>query len=544
MRILGRVRLSRFHDESTSVVRQKADIERWAQAFGHEVIGYAVDVDVSRSVSPFDAPDLGPYLNQPERVASYDAVVSYRLDRLATGSIQLNDLIKWAQDHAKVIVSVSEGFDLGTPTGRMMANLIAGISEGELEAIRERTANAFTYNWIKGKYTGGAIPYGYTVEQTDDGWRFVPDLETALTLTDIVDRVISGESVRSIRIDLNHKGVPTPADAQRKRSGNPVVNAKWSDPVLLSILKSEALLGYAMRRKAITGPDGRPVRNAKGKKKFEPEPTVVRDETGAPVQRAKPLITRERFDELQAALAKNAKAPSKNPKKPQALLTTILHCGCREKMYRYTVRNGDRYRCNSVQRGCSCKTPSLPLGLADEAAIELFMSSYGEREMTRKVWQSGNDPAEEIAQIDAELDSVVKLAGSFRGRQLEVMQTRVEALNERRSVLQAQEVVPAGYRYEPTGETVSEHYERLSHDERAQFLRDIGLMAVWNGSYFAVLLKDDRVLPAVNPSEEAGNGSEVYVSYWPGLVAGEQTPEIPVEEYSQVVARKFFGADS
>ena len=44
-RVLGRVRLSHDTDESTSVVRQREDLERWAQAHGYEIVGWAQDVD-------------------------------------------------------------------------------------------------------------------------------------------------------------------------------------------------------------------------------------------------------------------------------------------------------------------------------------------------------------------------------------------------------------------------------------------------------------------------------------------------------------------
>jgi hypothetical protein len=60
---LAAIRLSRSTDESTSVERQRDVIGGWSQRpDGEPIIGEALDVDVSGSVSPFDRPDLGHWL--------------------------------------------------------------------------------------------------------------------------------------------------------------------------------------------------------------------------------------------------------------------------------------------------------------------------------------------------------------------------------------------------------------------------------------------------------------------------------------------------
>lgn len=53
-RVLGRIRLSRLADESTSEQRQRDLITQWATSRGHDIVGFAVDLDVSGSVSPFE----------------------------------------------------------------------------------------------------------------------------------------------------------------------------------------------------------------------------------------------------------------------------------------------------------------------------------------------------------------------------------------------------------------------------------------------------------------------------------------------------------
>ena len=63
MRVLGRLRLSRATEESTSIERQREVIQQWSDMHGHTVVGWATDLDVSGSVDPFDTPQLGDWLD-------------------------------------------------------------------------------------------------------------------------------------------------------------------------------------------------------------------------------------------------------------------------------------------------------------------------------------------------------------------------------------------------------------------------------------------------------------------------------------------------
>ena len=45
--VLGRIRLSRATDESTSPERQREVMDSWAKSNDHEVVGWAEDLDVS-----------------------------------------------------------------------------------------------------------------------------------------------------------------------------------------------------------------------------------------------------------------------------------------------------------------------------------------------------------------------------------------------------------------------------------------------------------------------------------------------------------------
>src|ERR1700752_296289 len=116
---IGRIRLSVSADESTSVERQRQHIEAWAQLHGHLIVGWAEDIDVSGKVSPFDTPQFGDWLKN--RWPEFDGIVAWKLDRLARNTFGLNDLFRWAHEHGKTVVSITESLDLSTPIGRAIA---------------------------------------------------------------------------------------------------------------------------------------------------------------------------------------------------------------------------------------------------------------------------------------------------------------------------------------------------------------------------------------------------------------------------------------
>src|ERR1035437_4373088 len=176
MRYLGAVRLSLVTDETTSPARQRELIEHQAHAPGNTLVAIAQDLDVSGAVSPFNRPDLGPWLSDETKVIQWDVLCIAKLDRLSRSLIDFANLLRWCEDNGKTIVSVSESLDFGTATGRLLANLLMLFAEFEREQIRERRKAAAKYLRETGQYGGGRVPFGYVPErQGTRGYRLVQD---------------------------------------------------------------------------------------------------------------------------------------------------------------------------------------------------------------------------------------------------------------------------------------------------------------------------------------------------------------------------------
>jgi site-specific DNA recombinase len=238
MRVLGRLRLSRSTEESTSNARQREMITQWAAVNDHTVIGWAEDTDVSGSLDPFDSPQLGDWLGN--RAPEFDVIACWKLDRLSRNAIKLNHLFGWCLEHDKTVVSCSESIDLSKPVGRLIANVIGFLAEGELEAIRDRQRGSKAKLRELGRWSGGKVPYGYTAVPLDGGgWSLEVDKDAAAVIRRIVDEFLDGRPLAHIAKGLNADGIP-PSEVYRGRSSG----ESWHVSSIRNKLRSKSLLGY------------------------------------------------------------------------------------------------------------------------------------------------------------------------------------------------------------------------------------------------------------------------------------------------------------
>ena len=409
MRALIVVRLSRVTDATTSPERQLQDSRELCAKRGYEVVGIAEDLDVTGATAPFDRPQLGDWLTN--RLGEFDVLVFYRMDRIVRSLLDLADLIRWCQNHAVSVVSATEQFlDLTQPFGDIIALLVAKVAEMELAAISERNASAARYNIRAGKYRGGIPPWGYLPEQTEEGWRYVQDPEQVEVIREVVERVLTGEPLRSIAHGLSKRGVLTPKDRFAQSQGREVKGYEWHSGPMKRSLTSPTLLGQIVAREPLLDAQGRVQRDSKGRKVFGPE-TVVRNDDSSPVVRSEPILAREVFDRLGKELAdrENRKEPTK---RSTGLLLQVIYCGvCGRPAYRLKGGAGrkPRYRCASAQYREPCGNRSIPMEYADKEVEGLVLGMLGESERLERLWDKGSDHSAELAEVNDRLVDLTSL---------------------------------------------------------------------------------------------------------------------------------------
>lgn len=408
MRVLGRVRLSRFTEESTSIERQRNIIQQWAQANGHVVVAWAEDVEVSGSVSPFEAPELGPYFKEPLK-DTWDILCSWKLDRIARTSIGLHKVFAWMQENDKQLVCVSDNIDLSSWTGRLVASVIAGVAEGELEAIGTRIRSGKEELRNTGRWDGGLPPFGYKpVPRDGGGYNLDKDEDEFAVLREIIDRALQGETCNSISKDLNDREVPSPKASRYEHHHA----AKWHEATIRNILKSKSLLGWTLHK-------GKP----------------VLDDEGQPILKMPPAMELEEFNRLQEILKKRSWT-RKNPEKTAPLRDVLKcwQCGSNMHIKRTKMSNGEinvAYRCAK-----GCKQISINGEVLTPIVYEQFEQELGDYRIMEREYIPPTVTVQQLEEARAAYSDLVKYIATVDSDearkqlfdQLDVISKRIEEL--------------------------------------------------------------------------------------------------------------------
>ncbi len=465
MKTLIVCRISRLTDASTALDRQLLE-SRWViEAKGSREVGVATDSDTSaRSTRPFDRPALSEWIGDgkgdPGRLHEIENICVWRFDRLVRRvsdlSLICDHLSRWNVN----LCSVTESFDLSTPMGRAIAQIISALGELEVEGMAARSANAFQHNYTKGKWRGGIPAWGLLPSNESGEWRLVQDPETVGEIRSVVSQVLAGVPMRVIAQQLNDRGVLTQRDRFAQVQGREISGYQWHSGGLRRALSSVTLIGQA-----------------------ETAGELVRQADGSPLVRSEPILTRQEFDELQAELAarENRKEPTK---RSTSLLLGIIFCACGEPMYRLKGGAGrqPRYRCKSAQTAAtSCGNRSVLLPEADNVVERLVDALVGDGDRLERRWVQGTDGAE-LDDVNATLADLTGLLGSGIYRagsaQRAALDARIAALAARQLELESQTAVQSGWRYEPTGEKFRTWFGKLSVTEKNVWLRQCGVRLV------------------------------------------------------------------
>jgi hypothetical protein len=145
-------------------------------------------------------------------------------------------------------------------------------------------------------------PFGYR----PGAERLEVDPEQAAVVTEIAKRVIAGESMSGIANDLSERGIPTPHDWQRQRSGRDPRGSRWTTDAL------RAVLGPHLDGRLLVGR----VEGAGG-------PVSGRAEGVGGRVAAPAILTPQTYAELEIELNRRRAAP----------LHGIVHCSCGSSLH-------------------------------------------------------------------------------------------------------------------------------------------------------------------------------------------------------------------
>ena len=368
------------------VERQIADCEALAGRKGWPVGEVYVDNDVS-AYSGRTRPAYQQMLEDLKH-GLRDAVVVWDLDRLHRQPRELEaffDLVD-AVGIAENLATVTGDYDLSTPDGRLHARIKGAVDRSSSDKAGMRLRRKHAELAAAGKVPGGGPrPFGYT----DDRLQVVA-VEAAV-IREMAARVLAGDSLRSVAVDLNARGV-------RTSQGN-----EWDSSGIKRVLMSPRISG----RREYRG---------------EFFPAVW-----------PPIITSEQSDRLRRRLGSRGLSDRRAPRR-YLLTGGLLRCGrCGAAMVaRPDAQRRRRYVCAKGPGHAGCgrlsalaepleeliteavlyrlDTPELAAALSDaraqqaelaglhdqiaddQAMLDELATDYAERRIGRSEWMAAREP--------------------------------------------------------------------------------------------------------------------------------------------------------
>lgn len=389
------------------------------------------------------------------KAGAHAALIVKSVDRLARSTADFARLVKVCKEADTVLVVQDLGVDTSTPTGALVAGIMAQLAEFEAAQIGQRVALAHAYRAAHGRAPVGPPAYGTANAPGPDGGKVrVLDDDAAAVIRDrMVPALLAGQSLRAIARELNAAGVLTPQDHLASRAGRPGKGAPWSAEAVRGVLSNPALVGHA---------------NRKG--------DVLRDVDGLPRVVSPPIIDPATYAEVRRILAARAGVDRRRTATfHERLLLDRLACcaGCGAPMKRQAPGGARKLSYTCSRRGrLACSAPvTIESARLDAHVVSEFLSTLGFFAVTRV--EDDADPAllarlEGVrAEVAATLDAL-STAGA----------ADVPALAERLTTLRTAEAAAAAdlsgkplQRLVDTGQTFREHYEALDSDpERRAFL--------------------------------------------------------------------------
>lgn len=163
---------------------QEPDLNTWAKAQNADSTWYKDKF----TGTTMERPGLDRVLADVRR-GKVTKVVVWRLDRLGRTAKGLLTLLDEFQQLGVGFVSMREGFDLGTPAGRLMAGVLASVAAYETEVRKERQLAGIAKAKADGKQWGGRKA-GTRVRLTEEKEQLIRQLHAERTPKAAIARMV------------------------------------------------------------------------------------------------------------------------------------------------------------------------------------------------------------------------------------------------------------------------------------------------------------------------------------------------------------------
>ena len=309
-------RYSSDNQREESIEGQIRECTAYAEKNGITIVKHYIDRAISAKTD--NRPEFQQMIKDSDKKL-FDIVLVWKLDRFARNRYDSARYKTQLKKNGVKLMSATEIISDG-PEGIILESVLEGYAEYYSADLSEKVIRGMTENALKGKFSGGAIPFGYTINADR---RFEIDPLTAPFVAEAFQRYNDGQTMREIRDWLNEKGI------KNKRGGPMTFN------VIQHMLSNRRYIGELKYRDVLI-PDAIP-----------------------------PIVSVELFNDAQEKMLKNKKAPARRKAEDDYLLTTKLFCGyCGALMFGEsgTSRTGEvhrYYKCATAKKHKGCKKKTV-----------------------------------------------------------------------------------------------------------------------------------------------------------------------------------------
>lgn len=329
--------------ERLGVQRQEDDCRAEAARRHWRVTGMYIDDDRSAFNSRKPRPEYQRLLRDLQE-GTVDGVMIWRLDRLHRQPRELEEFIVITDKHQVALATVTGDVNLSTTQGRLLARAWGAFAAHESEVKSERLKRAFLERARQGKDAWTMRMYGYQAD-----FRTLNPREASV-IREAAKRILRGESMHSLTIDLNLRRIRTTNGKQ------------WNGSRLRSILRNPRIAGLTQYHGEIVGKGAWP----------------------AIIRRADSARLREIFRDRERH---NNSANSPN------ILTRLLVCGrCGGRMAPTSGSPGlerRRYACPRIPGHTGCGRVSVKASYVENAAFVAVLTRVASPEVSLRPVRSG-----------------------------------------------------------------------------------------------------------------------------------------------------------
>jgi site-specific DNA recombinase len=350
--------------ETRSVDQQRAEALEWAERAGVALTDADIYADDNFSASRYAVKDRESFgrLREAVNAGKYKIVWFWATSRQTRGDIPLSELAAEYEQHGVLWCFSGSLYNPANDDDSMILEIHHVIDKKYSAQLSRHVRRGMKHHAENGNPPVCPV-YGYRRRYDPLTRKFARDEpdEAAKIVREIYDRIEHGDSVNSIRRDLEARGVPSP----RKHKGHrdPAGNYLWSDRSIRSIASNPFYIG---------------------KRVFHRESTRDDDRLAAILDHVTevawdPIITEEQFWTVQRVLSDPARIRNRLPagaytQRDHRLLTSITRCAvCAAPLSRNHVGGVAHLKCRRL--GCvSIREDWL------DAYVEDVMVSWATRE--------------------------------------------------------------------------------------------------------------------------------------------------------------------